>query len=420
MVEIDAWVARKIGLDSLCPLSRDDLEKYQRRKLAEVVYYAKTHSIFYGERLGSSTSSCTNMSSCAQSQDPLNAVDSATAPRMTVMYGMPELPFMTASDIVERGSEMLCVPASQVSRIVSLETSGSSEGERKSIYFTEEDQELMVDYVANGLGLMFAEDDAKRDCRAPLAMTMDCQGSRVGHHKEINSCHCEERSDAAIHRPTQVMLILMPAERPGSIGDLVAKGVARIGVNAIPYGVAPSDGSFDDEIIELIIQRGVTSILATPQAALRLARKMKEAGEAGGKEFVPALDAGSIKSVLISGDYVSSEIRSEIERLWNCKVYEHYGMTEMGLGGAMACEIRDGYHIREADLYIEIIDPDTGKVVPDGEEGEIVFTTLTRQAMPLIRYRTGDISRIIPEPCPCGSILKRLARVGSRGQTKNY
>jgi phenylacetate-coenzyme A ligase PaaK-like adenylate-forming protein len=345
--EIDAWVARKIGLDSRRPLSCDDLEKYQRRKLAEVVYYAKTHSIFYEERLDGLT--------------------------------LTEIPFITASDIISRGSEMLCVPASQVSRIVSLETSGSSEGGRKSIYFTEEDQELMVDYVANGLGLMFAERD---------------NGPRP-----------------------QTLLILMPAERPGSIGDLVAKGVARIGVNALPYGVAPSDGSLDDEIIELIIQRGVMSILATPQAALRLARKMKEAG---GKEFVPALDAGSIKSVLLSGDYVSSEIRSEIERLWNCKVYEHYGMTEMGLGGAMACEIRDGYHIREADLYIEIIDPDTGKVVPDGEEGEIVFTTLTRQAMPLIRYRTGDISRIIPEPCPCGSVLKRLARVGRRGQTKNY
>jgi phenylacetate-coenzyme A ligase PaaK-like adenylate-forming protein len=370
MVEIDAWVALKIGLDFGRPFSRDDLEKYQRRKLAEVVYYAKTHSIFYGERLD----------------------------------GLTELPFMSAADIVAHGSDMLCVPASQVSRIVSLETSGSSEGARKSIYFTEEDQELMVDYVANGLGLMFADDDAKRDCHAPLAMTRGCQ----------------------------VMLILMPAERPGSIGDLVAKGVERIGVKAIPYGVAPSDGSLDDEIIELMRVHGVTSILATPQAALRLARKMggsegldpgtspRMTGSNASVRMTGGKESVGVTSVLLSGDHVSSEIRSEIESLWNCKVYEHYGMTEMGLGGAMACEIRDGYHIREADLYIEIIDPDTGKVVPDGEEGEIVFTTLTRQAMPLIRYRTGDISHIIPEPCPCGSILKRLARVGSRGQTKNY
>jgi phenylacetate-coenzyme A ligase PaaK-like adenylate-forming protein len=357
---IDAWVARKIGLDSGRPLSRDDLEKYQRRRLAEVIYYAKTHSIFYAEKFEK--------------------------------QGDGSRAFIDSSDIISRGPGMLCVPASQVSRIVSLETSGSSEGARKSIYFTEEDQELMVDYVANGLGLMFGACDKKLDCHAPLAMT--------------DSCHCEKRSDVAIHRQLPVLLLLMPAERPGSIGDLVAKGVARIGVDAIPYGVAPSDGSHDDEIIDLIRARDVMSVLATPQAALRLARKMSE--EKG------------ITSVLLSGDYVSPEIRAEIEDLWNCKVYEHYGMTEMGLGGAMACEIRDGYHIREADLYIEIIDPDTGKSVPDGEEGEIVFTTLTRRAMPLIRYRTGDISHIMPDPCPCGSVLKRLARVGSRGQTKNY
>jgi phenylacetate-coenzyme A ligase PaaK-like adenylate-forming protein len=101
-------------------------------------------------------------------------------------------------------------------------------------------------------------------------------------------------------------------------------------------------------------------------------------------------------------------------------VYEHYGMTEMGLGGAMACEKRDGYHPREADLLFEIIDPCTGEVLPEGEYGEIVFTTLTRQAMPFIRYRTGDFSRWLPGLCGCGSILKRLDKVGDREERKAY
>jgi len=78
------------------------------------------------------------------------------------------------------------------------------------------------------------------------------------------------------------------------------------------------------------------------------------------------------------------------------------------------CEARRGYHLREADLYVEIVDPRTGEPVPDGETGEVVFTTLTRQAMPLIRYRTGDLSRFLPHRCPCGTRLKTLAHVRGR------
>jgi phenylacetate-coenzyme A ligase PaaK-like adenylate-forming protein len=86
----------------------------------------------------------------------------------------------------------------------------------------------------------------------------------------------------------------------------------------------------------------------------------------------------------------------------------------------MACGERVGYHPREADILFEIIDPDTGEVMPEGEYGEIVFTTLTREAMPFIRYRTGDRSRWLPGPCPCGSVLKRLDKVGDRAAHKAY
>ena len=93
-------------------------------------------------------------------------------------------------------------------------------------------------------------------------------------------------------------------------------------------------------------------------------------------------------------------------------------MTEMGLGCAVSCGELIGCHIRESDLYLEIIDPKTGQVLPDGEEGEVVFTTLTRKGMPFIRYRTGDWSSFINEPCQCGSILKRISRVGDRQARK--
>ena len=96
---------------------------------------------------------------------------------------------------------------------------------------------------------------------------------------------------------------------------------------------------------------------------------------------------------------------------WGCRVYNHYGMTEMGLGGDQ-CSAREGYHLREADLLFEIVDP-AGRQVRM-EYGEVVFSTLTRKGMPLIRYRTGDVSRFLPGPCRCGSVLRRMERVSGR------
>jgi phenylacetate-coenzyme A ligase PaaK-like adenylate-forming protein len=86
----------------------------------------------------------------------------------------------------------------------------------------------------------------------------------------------------------------------------------------------------------------------------------------------------------------------------------------MGFGGGVECEALDGYHLREGDLYFEVVNHETGEACPDGKIGEVVFTTLTRQGMPLIRYRTGDIARMITWPCPCGSVLKRMDYVRGR------
>ena len=89
-------------------------------------------------------------------------------------------------------------------------------------------------------------------------------------------------------------------------------------------------------------------------------------------------------------------------------------MTETGLGGGVQCSAQLGYHLREADLFFEIVDTETGQPLKEGETGEIVFTTLTRTGMPLIRYRTGDLSRFIPENCPCGTKLRSMEVVKQR------
>ncbi len=108
------------------------------------------------------------------------------------------------------------------------------------------------------------------------------------------------------------------------------------------------------------------------------------------------------------------DLRSAMEASWGCRVLDHWGMTETCFGGGVECLSRCGYHLRELDLFIEILSPLTGMPVPEGELGEIVVTTLRREAMPLIRYRTGDAARWLEGPCPCGSPLRRLSPIEGR------
>ncbi|WGI17836.1 AMP-binding protein [Methanonatronarchaeum sp. AMET-Sl] len=114
----------------------------------------------------------------------------------------------------------------------------------------------------------------------------------------------------------------------------------------------------------------------------------------------------------------NEEIRSEVERIYGCDVYDHYGTTETGFAVAIECPEKDGLHINEGDFYAEVIDPDTLEPLPYGEEGELVITTLNREGMPMIRYRTGDITSIEKNQHGCGSILMRLdginGEVGSK------
>ena len=98
------------------------------------------------------------------------------------------------------------------------------------------------------------------------------------------------------------------------------------------------------------------------------------------------------------------------EELLGSALFPHYGSREMGMAGAISCEAREGMHLRENDVIAEIVD-DRGDKLPAGERGELVVTTIGMEAMPLIRYRTGDYTRILPEPCPCGSAALRLDKL---------
>ena len=159
-----------------------------------------------------------------------------------------------------------------------------------------------------------------------------------------------------------------------------------------------------DAVADRIVEYGADCLVGVPGQIVRLARSR------AGRE----IGTGRVSSVLLSGDYVVAPMRRAIEEAWGCRVFEHYGSTELGLGGAVQCEALAGLHVREADLLFEVVDPSTGSPVADGEEGELVATTLTRRGMPLIRYRTGDMARMSATPCACGSVLGCLEKVIGR------
>lgn len=153
-----------------------------------------------------------------------------------------------------------------------------------------------------------------------------------------------------------------------------------------------------------------TDILAcTPSYALFIADTAIEMGYDPAKEF-------KISGVICGAEPASENMRQEIADKLGVQYCDVYGLSEiMGPGVAMECKERGGLHIAEDQFYCEIVNPDTGEVLPDGEWGELVITTLTREATPLIRYRTRDVTRIVSEPCACGRTHRKIDRL--RGRT---
>jgi len=265
------------------------------------------------------------------------------------------IPFTRPGDIQQDDLQFLCVSRGEIERVVTLASSGTT-APSKRLHFSASDLELTVDFFRHGMATMV--------------------------------------------RPGERVLVLMPGELPGSVGDLLEKGLARLGVSAVVHGLVRDCG----RVIEEIVSREIDCLVGLPVQVLSLARHPQAL----------RVPPGRLKSILLSADYVPDAIVSELSLLWDVPVFNHYGMTEMGLGGGVECACRSGYHLREADLFWEVVDPDSGSRLEQGELGEVVFTTLTRSGMPIIRYRTGDLARFLPEPCPCGTVLHRMERVRGR------
>lgn len=171
--------------------------------------------------------------------------------------------------------------------------------------------------------------------------------------------------------------------------------------------VIPSSTGNSLKQIQLMQDFKTTVIHITPSYALHLVEVIKEQGINPHNLFV--------KKAYLGAEPYSERIKEKIEEQWGLDAYNSYGLSEMnGPGVAFECEYKNEMHIWEDFYFVEIINPATGEQLPDGEEGELVLTHLNREAMPIIRYRTRDLTRIIPEPCKCGRTHRRIERIKGR------
>ncbi len=159
--------------------------------------------------------------------------------------------------------------------------------------------------------------------------------------------------------------------------------------------------------LETMVDFGTTTLTCTPSYALYLAEYAREQGI---DPRVLGLRRG-----FFGAEPWSEAMRQQIEDDWDIEAFDIYGLTEIiGPGVGAECSEHDGLHVFEDHFYPEVVDPDTGVAVPDGTEGELVLTTLTREGTPLLRYRTRDVTYLIDEPCPCGRTSRRIHRLMGR------
>lgn len=264
---------------------------------------------------------------------------------------LSRLPFTRAEDVVRDPGALSCVPESGVARIATLATSGRTGGDDNPKRIFFGDNDIELSIDFFGLGMT----------------TLIQRGQHVS--------------------------IMMSNATENSIADLLKKGIERYG------GSAEIHGHIHDVEAAAKSAARADCLVGVPAEVLRLCRTH------------PKLKP---ESLLLSADFVPEAILETIRTTWKCRIYTHYGMTETGYACAVQCDAGEDYHLRHADMLLEVVNPATGTRLPDGREGEVVVTTFAHRAMPLIRYRTGDIAHMNATSCPCGGTLPRLAKVRGR------
>jgi phenylacetate-CoA ligase len=265
---------------------------------------------------------------------------------------MTKIPYTPTEDLQKNPKSFFTVPENQFIRVFT--TSGTT-GKPKKAYFTKKDLKKIVESATNGARIMYGI--TSKDI---IRLTFE-----VGYGTEIwGNRYCLSRA----------------YENLGAL--IIATGRLNI-----------------EEELE-IIKEYKPNIFG--DVSSRINYLTKEMGK------ICDLKKLGIKKFLIGAEPTPITMRNEIEKAWNADVFIGYGITEIGLLMAGECEKKHGMHLSEFNFFTEVVDPKTGEQLEDGEIGELIFTTFDREGMPLIRYNSHDLGRIIPELCSCGLPLKRI------------
>jgi phenylacetate-CoA ligase len=265
---------------------------------------------------------------------------------------LTKLPLTTPADLQTNPRSFFCVPDE---RFIKVFTTSGTTGTPKKAYFTQHDIDAIIHSSITGMRLIYHV--TPRDI---VRMTFE-----EGYGTEIwGNRYCLEHTF-------------------GQLGALtIVTGRLKI----------------EDEL-KILLDYKPTIFMDVSSRINYLTTELKKLHD---------LDTLGITRILLGAEPTPNTMRKKIEQAWNTDVFMGYGTTEIGMNMAAECEEKHGMHLTETNFLTEIIDPETGEHLEDGEIGELVFTTLNREGMPLIRYRSHDLGRIIPERCSCGLPLKKI------------
>lgn len=268
---------------------------------------------------------------------------------------LKKFPFTFPTDLSGNAYGFLCTSQSEVEKPVTFYTSGST-GAKKRIFFSGDDIRKILDFLPRGMNTVVGRDEAR------------CQ-------------------------------VFLQNSQGRGIGKILADSLREFGMKAWTSDLADSA----EDILRVTLDNNVNVWFGEAITIIRATRILSESRD---------LSKLGMKCIFITMSNISQSMIDYLEKAWNCHVSTHYGLTEAGWGLAVDCDTCGGYHYDELDHFIEIVDPETGDVLPYGKEGEIVLTNIARDCMPLIRYRTGDISAL--HESKCGSHLDTLGHIVRR------
>lgn len=307
-------------------MNRESIARAQLAALRRRLAWAKERSPFYRDRL-----------------------TGVEPDRLTDLADLAKLPFTRPADLADRPQDLLCLSQSEVARVITIHSSGSS-GPAKRVFFTEPELADTADFFRLGLEDLLGPD-------APVTA-------------------------------------LLPYDTPDGAGHLLGRALRAGGRTC--HLVWPVDDM--NKIADQVRGREPGCLVGLPVHLLNLAER---------------IGPDAAKAALFCSEYTPVSLRRRVEAALKAPSHVHYGSTETGLGGAVDCDFSQGCHVR-ADILWETVEPGGDRACRSGEAGELVITTLRRRAMPLIRYRTGDLVTLSDQPCPCGEPGPRLVRLGGR------